>query len=85
MAVDPNGDLLAFFYPAVSYKEGVVFFPPSPFSGPDSGADRSAQAAPPVPAPVEDTPPASYESIDVSPWFSIYSLGMSLPILGDIL
>ncbi|NKD87292.1 hypothetical protein HEQ72_03050 [Haematospirillum sp. 15-248] len=85
MAVDPNGDLLAFFYPAVSYKEGVLFFPPSPFSGPDSESDRSAQAAPPAPAPVEDTPPASYGSMDMNPWFSIYSLGMSLPMLGDIL
>ncbi|NKD77452.1 hypothetical protein HEQ60_06720 [Haematospirillum sp. H1815] len=83
MAIDPNGDLLAFFYPAVPYQGGVLFFPPSPFSGPDSGADHGAQAIPP--APVEDTPPDYYGSIDVNPWFAIYSLGMSLPILGDIL
>ncbi|AMW34669.1 hypothetical protein HEQ62_03555 [Haematospirillum jordaniae] len=83
MAIDPNGDLLAFLYPAVSYEEGVLFFPPSPFSLPDSGDNRSVQAAPS--APVEDTPPDYYGSIDINPWFAIYSLGMSLPILGDIL
>ena len=80
MPFDPNGDLMAFFYPAVPYGTGLRFYPPSPVPVPEV----EPKPEPSAPASADDSSLNFYGGSDVMPWFAIYSLGAGF-MIGDLL